>query len=182
MWAMKRYSDWTKNIRGGCGLSRTFPYIHFTFYSPVYLQGADPSIIQVGEKQPSNNIKRDDKASKRACSVKTQIIKKETVKQEKPPPPAPPSPGSSHQPEVIMLDDESDSDFLEYVSDSKLVNVCPILQSSHRSKSSNSGVAGGHQVHHMKIYMCIHSYWVIGSPNVGCLINEPATYLNYCYY
>lgn len=31
MWATKRYSDWTKNVRGGGGLSRTFPYITLLF-------------------------------------------------------------------------------------------------------------------------------------------------------
>ena len=139
MWATKRYSDWTKNVRGGGGLSRTFPYIHFTSYSSVYLKGADPSIIQVGEKRPSNSTERDDKASKKARSVK-----KETIKQEKPPPPAAPV----ICPEPIVLSDESESegDILEYVSDSELVNVRPILQSSHRSKTADLDVVGGHQV------------------------------------
>jgi hypothetical protein len=39
------------------------------FYSSVYyLQGADPSIIRVGEKGSSNGMERDDKASKKARS------------------------------------------------------------------------------------------------------------------
>ena len=151
MWATKRYSDWTKNVRGGGGLSRMFSYcIQFTFYSSVYLQGANPSIIQVGEKRPSNGTERDDKASKKARSVK-----KETVKQEEPPPPAPPI----ISPELIILDDESDSDnILEYVSDSEPVNVRPVLESSHsRRKTANSDV-GGHQVRRrMKTYVCILS-------------------------
>jgi hypothetical protein len=52
-----------------------------------------------------------------------------TVEQEKPQQPAPPV----ICPEPIVVDDESDSDILEYVSDSepKPVNTRPVLQSSH---------------------------------------------------
>ena len=195
MWATKRYSDWTKNVRGGGGLSRTFPYyVHFIlFYSlfyRIYPQGADPSIVQVGEKRPSNGAERQDKASKKA-----RPIKKETaVKQEKLPPPAPGlrvvPPVICPDSELIILDDESDSDILEYVSDSDPVNVRPILQSSHRSKTAGADLDSDSKVRHMKSYTCIHSYYIIlgsgESPNVGWLVNEPATasgtYINYSGY
>jgi hypothetical protein len=154
MWATKRYADWTKNVRGGSGLSRMFPYIQFIFYSSLNLQGADPSIIQVGGKRPSNGMERDDKASKKA-----RPVKKETDAQKKPPPLATgtPPPPVIH-PKLIVVDDDSDSDnFLEYCSESE------------RKKSVDSDVVGGHQaeVRRMKKYMCIHNFCVIGSPNVG---------------
>ena len=80
----------------------------FTFYLSVCFQGANPSIIQVGEKRRSNGTERDDKASKKARSV---AVKKETVKEEKPPLPV--------TPELIVIDEsESEDDVLEYMSDS----------------------------------------------------------------
>lgn len=157
MWATKRYSDWTKNVRGGGGLSRMYQYIHFFIYLSVYLQGADPSIIQVGEKRPSNGKERVDKASKMARSVK-----KENVKHELPLPTLP-----IICPEPIILDDESDGDsgILEYVSDSESVQVRvsfrPVLQSLHTSKTAANSDSGGHQVRRVKIYTSIHSYCVV---------------------
>ena len=81
--------------------------IFFTLYLSVCFQGANPSIVQVGEKRRSNGTEHDDKASKKPRPV---TVKKETVKEEKPPLPAAPVP------ELITIDDDSDSDsdFLEY--------------------------------------------------------------------
>ena len=160
MWATRRYSDWTKNVRGGGGLSRMFLYhtIQFTFYSSVYLQGADPSITQVGEKRPSNSTERDDKSSKKA----RPSVKKETIKNEKLPTLAP-------APSVIIVDDGADSDTtIEYISDSdsKLINAAaipPLLQSLHRSsgKTANLDVVGlrGHkpEVRRVKSYTVIRA-------------------------
>ena len=110
----------------------TLLFIH----QPIFKVLIHPSmtIIQVGKWQPSNGVERDNKASKKAHSVKM-----ETIKQEKLPPPTPPI----ICPKIIMIDNESGSDILS-VSDSKPVNVCPILQSLHRRKTVNLDIVGGH--------------------------------------
>jgi hypothetical protein len=117
MWTTKHYSDWTKNVRGGGGISHMFLFYIYINLS-VCLQGANPSIIQVGEKRRLNGTERDDKASKKARSV---TVKKEIVKEEKPPPATPVICS-----EPITIDDESDSDILDYMSDSE--PVCHVMK------------------------------------------------------